>query len=232
MRTTALAADAPIGERTAAIEALIDRQPGDLAGVLQNLLAEPKLRRIALRGLAVSSDAATPNRVLALYADFSADEKQAAIATLSARKEYAAALLDAVAAKSVPRSDISAFSARQLLALGDERITSRLREVWGDVRETPAKKQEQIAKFKAMVPAGALVRADASAGRVLFGKMCGQCHTLYGAGAKIGPDLYRVRIGRTSITCWGRIIDPSASIPEGLPACRSGPRRRGGSSPA
>jgi putative membrane-bound dehydrogenase-like protein len=211
MRKTALATDVPIGMRTAAVEALIDKQAGDLAGVLQNLLAEPKLRRLALRGLAVSADAATPKRVLERYAVFSADEKQDAIATLAARKEYAAALLDAVAAKSVPRSDISAFIARQLLSLGDDGITRRLREVWGDVRETPAQKQEQIAKYKAMVPAGALVRADASAGRVLFGKMCGQCHTLYGVGAKIGPDL--TGSNRSNVDyLLGKIIDPSASV--------------------
>ena len=211
MRKTALATGAPIGARTAAVEALIDRQPPDLAGVLQEILAEPKLRRSALRGLAVVSDAATPKCILDRYADFDADEKRDAIATLTARKEDAAALLDAVAAKRVPRADISAFVARQLHALGDAGIDRQLHDVWGDVRETPAKKQEQIARYKTMLPAGALVRADASAGRVLFSKMCGQCHTLYGVGAKIGPDL--TGSNRSNVDyLLGKIIDPSASV--------------------
>jgi putative membrane-bound dehydrogenase-like protein len=211
LRKTALAMDAPIGERKAAIEALVDRQAPEFAPVLQQLLVEPRLRRLALRGLAAYSDPATPKRILALYAEFDADEKRDAIATLAGRKEYAAALLDAVAAKTVPRADISAFVARQLHALGDAAIDRQLREVWGEIRESSAKKQEQIAKFKAMVPAGALGRADASAGRVLFSKMCGQCHMLYGVGGKIGPDL--TGSNRSNVDyLLGKIIDPSAQV--------------------
>ena len=166
---------------------------------------------IALRGLAVCADAATPKRVLDVYADFSPDEKQDAIATLAARKEYAAALLDAVAAKKVPRADVSAFSARQMVALGDDRITRQLREVWGDVRESTIVKQLQIARYKKMVTASALVGADSAAGRVLFGKMCGQCHTLYGVGAKIGPDL--TGSNRSNVDyLLAKIIDPSAQV--------------------
>ena len=116
-----------------------------------------------------------------------------------------------MADKTVPRADISAFVARQLHALGDDSIDRRLRDVWGEVRESSAQKQEQITKYKAMVPAGALVRADASAGRVLFGKMCGQCHTLYGVGAKIGPDL--TGSNRSNVDyLLGKIIDPSAQV--------------------
>jgi putative heme-binding domain-containing protein len=179
--------------------------------VLQDLLAEPKLRRVALRGLAVYADAATPKRVLAHYAELSPEEKQDAIATLAGRKEYAAALLDAVADKTVPRSDVSAYVARQLHALGDDQLDRRLREVWGEVRESSAQKQEQTKKFKAMVTPGGIERGDASAGRVLFSKMCGQCHTLYGVGAKIGPDL--TGSNRSNVDyLLSKIIDPSAEV--------------------
>jgi putative heme-binding domain-containing protein len=211
LRRRALAKDAPIPERAAAIEALIEKQPADLAGALQDLLAEPKLRRVALRGLAVYADASTPKRVIALYAELSPAEKQDAIAALAGRKEYAAALLDAVAAKTVPRTDVSAFVARQLHALGDDAIDRRLREVWGEIRESSAQKQAQIAKYKAMVSPSGIERGDPSAGRVLFSKMCGQCHTLYGVGAKIGPDLTGSNRANVDYLL-SKIIDPSAEV--------------------
>src|SRR4029453_10833658 len=34
-----------------------------------------------------------------------------------------------------------------------------------------------------------VAKSDASAGRALFAKTCQQCHTLYGEGGKVGPDL-------------------------------------------
>ena len=94
----------------------------------------PVTRRAAIRGLAAYSHPDTPKKLLADYAGLSADEKFDAIATLSSRKQYAAALIDAVEAKKVPRGDVSAFAARQMFALNDAKLTDRLKHVWGEVR--------------------------------------------------------------------------------------------------
>jgi putative membrane-bound dehydrogenase-like protein len=211
LRRTALTTAAPTSERVAALEALINQRAAGLAPVLHQLLTDAKLRRSALRGLAAYVDEATPARVLAHYAEFSAEEKQDAVATLAARKEYAVALLDAVAKKVVARADLSAYVARQLHALGDRQVTERLRQVWGEVREAAPKKREQIARYKAMLSPGALSRADLSNGRLLFSKMCQQCHMLYGQGNKIGPDL--TGSNRSNLDyLLGKIIDPSAEV--------------------
>ena len=39
-------------------------------------------------------------------------------------------LLDAVESQQIPRSDLTAFTARQLLNLKDERLTARVRAAW------------------------------------------------------------------------------------------------------
>ena len=70
-------------------------------------------------------------RVLAVYAELTPDEKQDAVATLASRKAFALALLDAVEKKIVARTDLSAYIARQLFALGDEQVTERLRQGLG-----------------------------------------------------------------------------------------------------
>src|SRR5207249_16191 len=123
-------------ERTAALEALVEKRVPDLAPLLHQQLGDKATRRAALRGLAAYPHAENAKRVLAVYPDLTAEEKQDAVASLAARQESALALLDAVETNGVPRGDVSAYAARQMFALGDRQVTARLREVWGDVRES------------------------------------------------------------------------------------------------
>src|SRR5262249_19215885 len=127
LRHTAITETVPITERLAALEVLIDQHVADLAPVLLNLLSDGRMRRTAFPGLAAYADAATPRQVLARYPELTAEEKQDAVAALATRKEYARALLDAVASNIVPRSDISAYAARQLHSLGDQQVSEQLR---------------------------------------------------------------------------------------------------------
>ena len=58
---------------------------------------------------------------------------------------------------------------------------------------TPDDMPKQIAKYKAIVHSPAGMPPDPPLGRALFTKTCMECHTLYGMGAKIGPDLTDLR---------------------------------------
>ena len=62
-------------------------------------------------------------------------------------------------------------------------------EVWGELRESAADKKELIEKVKKQLTPAVLAKANLSQGRVLFTAVCGACHTMYGQGGKIGPDL-------------------------------------------
>jgi len=211
LRRIAQTTTAPRTERQAALEALIANTTTGLAPLLQGLLSDPALRRTALRGLASFPDDTTPERVLAAYAELTSEEKQDAVATLASRKAYALALLDAVEQKVVARTDLSAYIARQLFALGDQQVTERLRTVWGDVRSASPQKQEQIVRFKAILTPNFLSRADLSNGRMLFNKTCQQCHVLFGEGGKIGPDLTGSNRANLDYLL-SNILDPSAEI--------------------
>src|SRR5205814_396370 len=133
--------------------------------VLHEQLTDPSTRRTAIRGLAAIPHDATAKRVLAVYPRLTADERQDAVATLAARKESALALLDAVDKRAVPRADVSAFAARQMYALGDPKLTDRLRQVWGEVRDTSPNKAQQMTRYKALLTPAYLRRADLSNGR-------------------------------------------------------------------
>ena len=211
LRKTVAARTAPSGERQAALESLIGLGQPDLATLLHGLLDDKDLRRAAVRGLATAQHANTPSLVLAQYAAFTLDEKQDAVATLTSRKEFALALLDAVEKKVVARGDISAFAARQLHALRDKKLTERLRVVWGEVRDSAPDKQQLIAKYKSQLTANSLKNADLTNGRLLFKKNCLQCHRMFGEGSLIGPDL--TGSNRENIDyILSNILDPSAEI--------------------
>jgi putative heme-binding domain-containing protein len=73
--------------------------------------------------------------------------------------------------------------------LHDAEVDTWLAKNWGAVRTSPADKQAQIARIKAFLSTDSILKADASRGRALFTQTCAICHTLYGYGAKIGPEL-------------------------------------------
>jgi putative heme-binding domain-containing protein len=211
MRERALNTAAPLAQRQSALQALIEKRKPDLAPLLHDLLDDKSLRRIAILGLASTPHDETPGRILARYTDLSPEERQAAVATLASRKEYALELLGAAERKEVSRTDISAYVARQLYALGDAEVTERLQKVWGEVRDTLPQRQEQLARYKNMLTPSYLERADLKNGRQLYVKTCQQCHVLFGEGSKIGPDLTGANRANLDYLL-SNILDPSAEI--------------------
>ena len=54
---------------------------------------------------------------------------------------------------------------------------------------------------------------DLAQGRAIFNKSCAQCHTLFGVGGKVGPDI--TGANRASLDyLLENILDPSAVIPK------------------
>lgn len=176
--------------RRAALDSLVSAKD---AAAVPALLALAKdagpLRRSALRGLANFDDPQIPAAILGAYSSLSSDEKRDALATLVIRPAWARALLVALDAKTVSRADLSAPLARQLQDLKDPEIAAWLGKNWGAVRETSADKQKQIAGYKQLLTINALEKADPSHGRAIYAQSCAACHTLFGVGGKIGPEL-------------------------------------------
>jgi putative heme-binding domain-containing protein len=62
-----------------------------------------------------------------------------------------------------------------------------------------------------MVPPDALKKADRKHGRLLFSRTCANCHTLFGEGGKIGPDLTGSQRGNLEYLLIN-LLDPSAVV--------------------
>ncbi|HUG90250.1 MAG TPA: PVC-type heme-binding CxxCH protein [Planctomycetaceae bacterium] len=203
--------NADLDSRRQALDALLTGQDAGLPPILFKLLDDADLRSVAVRGLARFDHAATPKQLLSRYHSLSSDERSDAITTLATRPAYALALLDAIGRGDVPRTDLPAFTVNQLQRFGDEMITAKLNEVWGQIRSTPAEKARQIADLKKQLATSALADADLSNGRRLYKETCAKCHKLFGDGDTIGPDI--TGSNRADLDyILQNIIDPSAVV--------------------
>jgi putative membrane-bound dehydrogenase-like protein len=203
--------------QTAAIGALLDaghpKLTPELHWLLDSELKGTKARSLALRGLAAYDDPATPNEILRRFPDFTPGERVDALNTLASRPSYAKALLDAVAAKKIDPKEVSADIVRQLRHLKDNAVSKRINEVWGVVRDSPAERVKAIADYKKMLTTTPKTPLDLAQGRAIFNKTCAQCHTLFGVGGKVGPDLTGSNRANLDYLL-ENIIDPSAVIPK------------------
>ncbi|MFO1092629.1 MAG: PVC-type heme-binding CxxCH protein [Planctomycetaceae bacterium] len=212
LRTIAAESSQSTEQRLAALELLIQVPSAELVPLLQKLVAQPELAGPALRGLAAFDDPKSAAAIIAAYNMFTATQRDEAVATLAARADFAAALLEAIAAGQIPPADVPAYTARQLLDLGNEQIANRVRQLWGHVRTSPAEKQQTMAAYRTELASDHLAAADLKAGRALFKNKCAQCHKLYGEGASIGPDLTGSQ--RTSLDyLLQHVVDPGAVVP-------------------
>jgi putative membrane-bound dehydrogenase-like protein len=209
LRATVGDAKADAAARRTALQTLVEAKAADLT-LLRGLLDDRALRGPVLRALAGFGDAAVPALILEHYAAFSDAEKADAVATLASRPAFAMALLDAMAQGKVDRRDLSAFTARQLLALKDKALTDKLTKVWGSVRK-PQDHRAQMDRYLSLVPPDALKKADRAHGRQVFTKTCATCHTLFGEGGHIGPDLTGSQRTNPEYVLT-KVLDPSAVV--------------------
>jgi putative membrane-bound dehydrogenase-like protein len=210
-RAMVTSVETELGKRREALEALLAARDSDLVPTLQGLLAELAMRDLALNGLALYDDSKTPDAIIRHFEQFTLEEKQKAIATLSSRPAYALALLRAIEQGQIDKADLSAELARQLHNLNDDEINELLTEMWGQVRTSAEDKLKLIEEYKELLTSPAANQADVELGRAVFVRTCQQCHTLYGVGNNIGPDL--TGSNRSDVNyLLTNIVDPSALI--------------------
>jgi putative membrane-bound dehydrogenase-like protein len=213
IKQLALNSKADVAMRQAALKTLIEARPPDLREMCESLLSVRTLNATAVRGLALFDDPAIGKRLAQSYRKFGATERPAVLDTLTSRPTFAAALLDNIGTggTQVPRADVTPFHARQIRSFNDPALTAKLTQVWGQLRESDGDAAKTIAGYKAKLTPDVLAKADLNQGRRTFTQVCGVCHTLYGEGGKVGPDL--TGSGRANLDyLLENVVDPSAVV--------------------
>ena len=197
--------------RNTAIRLLAGAKTADLAPFLRLSLLDEKVRGAAIRALAAYSDDRTPTMLLALYPKLTTEEKADAVQTLASRAPYATALLDAVEKGSVPKADITAFTARQITALQNKDVSAKLASVWGEVKPASATRTVQIKKYKGLLTPETLKAGSAANGRAIFTRNCATCHKMFGEGQAVGPELTGAQRSNLDYIL-ENVVDPSAVV--------------------
>ncbi|HKS38371.1 MAG TPA: PVC-type heme-binding CxxCH protein, partial [Verrucomicrobiae bacterium] len=197
--------------RRLALQALAQARANGMVSLLQSAVNDTTLRGGAIRGLAAFDDSMTPRAILGTYAKLTPEEKADAVNTLVSRASYAVALLEAVKQKIVPVRDISPFAARQIDALKDPRAQTLMTEVLGEVRSVSKDKTAEIARYKAFLNTDALRAANPSRGRALFQRACAACHTLFGEGSRLAPELTGSQRSNLDYIL-ENVVDPNAVV--------------------
>jgi len=188
------------------------RDPADLdsiAALVGDNNVPIRIRQQAVDLLATSGNADAAQSLINGYTSMNAELKPAVLNALARTPASAAVLLDAVAAKKIPQSDVNANHVRQIQSLGDAALTKRVAEVWGIVKtERDPERVKIVEQFRHVVRNGT---GDAAAGWKVFEAKCGQCHTIYGKGGQVGPDL--TGVGRETLDAvLTNVIDPNLVI--------------------
>jgi len=201
--------------RGEAIETLAPLAQESVGDLLVDLLNDRAVAVQAVKGLTYYDYPTAARQILNRYKGLGPEYRRQAIQTLASRPGYIQVLLDAMETGEVPVEDVSAYIARQILALGDPELTSRFESVWGSVGANQGETRARIEEIRARLSRGGGETADLSAGKELFDKVCASCHVLFGEGKLIGPDLTGGQRHNLEYLL-ENILDPSAMVAEGF----------------
>jgi putative heme-binding domain-containing protein len=120
--------------------------------------------------------------------------------------------LAAVERGEIDRAAIPRETLQDLSLHKNREVTAAVTKLFADA--APISREElrnEIARLQSLIAHQPGIPKN---GRELFAKHCARCHTLFGAGGRVGPELttYPRHDGQALLT---HIVDPSAEIREG-----------------
>ncbi|HEX7449642.1 MAG TPA: PVC-type heme-binding CxxCH protein [Pirellulales bacterium] len=175
--------------------------------------ADDGLRTAALAALESYNDPSIAGVVLKKYSQFTDDVRGVAQSLLASRQASTLALLEAVDAGRVDPKTVPLDVVRKLTVHRDPRVAALTAKHWGNIDgATTAEMQQQIARLSDTIGASS---GSPYSGKKLFTANCAKCHTLFGQGGQIGPDLTSYK--RDDVpNMLVNIVNPSAEVREGF----------------
>jgi putative membrane-bound dehydrogenase-like protein len=202
--------DAPASLRLSAIRLLGQGDPGVALDRLPSLLdarLPASLQLTALQALAGLNDPAVGGEVVGRWKAMSPSLRREAVEVLFGRKDRVAALVDAMAAHTLPPSEIDPARLQQLRNYPDRDLRSRAIEVLGAAAPGAADRGKVIEVYRSALSQ----EGDRGKGREVFLKTCATCHLAEGQGKEVGPNLATIT-GRSPEDLLIHILDPNREV--------------------
>ena len=166
------------------------------------------IQKAAITELGRVPERAAADVLIRNFAKLGSEQRTLAVATIAHRPEWSAALLDALAARTVKPADLGVAGAWRLLTLDDKALSMRALMVLDKLDAAPARDRAAVAK---KFVAALKTPGDAKGGKELFEKHCAACHRSGDKGKDIGPELTGAGLhGGAGLLA--RILDPNHDV--------------------
>jgi putative membrane-bound dehydrogenase-like protein len=116
-----------------------------------------------------------------------ASSQAAVLDAVVSRASFARVWLDAFATRELDSEAVSLDQVRRIALLGNAELDALVTKYWG--RFEAASREEKLAEVRRLNNDLRAGTGNPDSGKMLFDKHCAACHTLYGNGRKVGPDL-------------------------------------------
>ena len=177
--------------RVKALSALLTiagRRAASLAAS-KDLLAKslsPEQQLATLNVLSKTDDVAAASIIADSYSGLASTARDRAFELLAARASWASELLARVESKSIAAADLGPQKMHRLRNHPDAAVSERATKLFASLAgASNAKINELIAKLLPEVDKP----GDRAHGKEVFKQNCATCHTAFGEGAKVGPDI-------------------------------------------
>ncbi len=207
-------------KRASLVQALAEAGLKETVPAIINILSsstEVGLRKSVLAVASRFDDSRIATTVIAGYeAKFAGDPglRDATHRMLVSRLAWAKLFMDEVDSHHIKEKNVSPDVVRQLGLYHDTELDARVNKHWPPAtsKVTNAQKVAEMRRIKTVMGGG-----DPEKGKLIFTQRCFVCHTLFGEGGKVGPELTPYE--RSNPDFWlVAILDPSAEIREGFGA--------------
>jgi putative heme-binding domain-containing protein len=202
------ASDRPDAVRIAAVQGLALGALEQVAQPLGELLSpqqSKELQLAALRTLDTFGGVEPANLVIERWSKLSPETRRSALDLLVSRAERAMQLLEAIAAKEIPGSEVDPPHADLLRKHADEGISEQAAKLLG--AGGVARRAEVVEQYRGVLEKS----GDAARGKQLFAKNCASCHKVEGTGHELGPNLAAMK-NRGPETILLNVLDPNREV--------------------
>jgi putative heme-binding domain-containing protein len=197
--------------RLQALETLVAFRDSALLAELPSLLSSnsPRFITRVFTALGRMDDPKLADILLAEYPKLSPELQPLAIDLIMQRERWARKLLDAVLANRLPKSVLNANHLRKILESNDREALWAVEKAFGKIRGERNPEREKVVAEMASYFRDHI--GDPQRGQIVFRNLCAQCHTIYGEGGNVGPDI--TANGRASFEqLLSNVFDPSLVI--------------------
>lgn len=165
-----------------------DASPENLSRFLK-LLDTPELAPQIIPLLSRFNDDSVPEQLIQRLPNLQGNDNGTAMEVLCSRVTWADRVLDAITTGTLPKHQLTAYSARQMASLGNSPLNARLSKEWGMLGQTSEELRAEIETVATAYSTAPLWAYDANAGSLHFKKLCAQCHLPNQQNESLAPRL-------------------------------------------